>query len=77
MKTKEGYVLILWDRGSNGQITASFKDLNSIDQAVQGVVRGLKQYNETHSGQRSFKEAKDVDIEKVISQIKWTDSNEQ
>ncbi|MGI0010137.1 MAG: hypothetical protein ACREAE_01910 [Nitrosopumilaceae archaeon] len=45
------YVVILYDRESNAQITASFNDINSIDQAVEGIVRALKKWWEEHSSQ--------------------------
>ena len=66
---KSRYVLILWDRDTNAQITASFNDINSIDQVPPALVRNLKQYNEQH--QRKIIKAEDVDIDKVISEIKW------
>jgi len=66
---KSRYVLILWDRDTNAQITATFNDINSIDQVPPGLVRALKQYNEQH--QRKIVKAEDVDIEKVIAEMKW------
>ena len=44
---KQRYVIILFDRETNAQITATFNDINSIDQVPPGLVRALKQYNES------------------------------
>lgn len=67
---KTRYIMILFDRETNGQITAAFRDLNYIDQAKEGLVRQMKIWQE-QKGQRKIIEAKDVDIEKVISEMKW------
>lgn len=70
MSNKTRYMVILFDRDTNAQITAAFNDINSIDQIPPALVRQLKAYNEQH--QRKIIKAEDVDIEKVISEIKWT-----
>lgn len=67
---KSRFILILYDRDSGAQITATFNDINSIDQIPPGMVRQLKIYNEAQ-GQRKIIDAKDVDIDKIVSEMKW------
>jgi hypothetical protein len=59
--SKFRYVLLLWDRESNGQITATFKELESVDQAAEGVARQMKVWQENHP-----KKSSEVDIDEVV-----------
>lgn len=61
MAEKFRYMMLLWDRESNGQITATFKELNSIDQAKDGVVRQMKAWQEAHP-----KKSADIDVDAVV-----------
>lgn len=72
-KQKEGYVLILWDRKTNAQITGQFKDLNSIDQVVPALVKQLKVYNEQNTS-KIITSPQSVD--EFLSKIKWVDSGD-
>lgn len=60
-KNKHKYMLILVDWETNGQITAQFNDLNSIDQIPEHLVKQLKIYNE-----KKGKPSTDIDVDEVV-----------
>ena len=56
------YILVLVDRATSAQITAAFGEINSIDQATEGLVRNLKKWNEEHP------EKKALDTEQTVEE---------
>ena len=70
MTQKSRFVVILFDRNTSAQITATFNDINSIDQVVPGMVKQLKVYNEKKGS--TSKILTGDSVEDYIRKIKWS-----